>query len=479
MRTRASEGQLGLLDEALGVIDPELENFESSAGPLVMTHGAGFGDYLGVASGGVQLTRSGELLDALYWGSTPNGSPFVNTSFAGGAPISEGDSLGRNSASTFTGAAADWAISGGANANGPTPGVANIVEFPSPGDFVLYQDSALNSIVAGLSRSEQFSGWLQVTGASPSIASISSTANTMTVGVDHVLDVTVHGAPVRLSGRVTTTFNRTTAALATSEAWNTSGQIAATGSPYALTLSVQRSSSGAHALLQAVNSTTSYTWKHNGVSRNVAVSAARTSTRVSATVWNGAENRIGADWGSSDAKTGSVTWTKTKLGDGAYRLASTTKRSMPTLLAHPSHSSSPSNGVLETIDETQEIAIDGRDLTLAGMGATTTTDGKETHVGSLSLSGRAGPATTLSFAIDPPLQNPTEERSVGGKACDFVVTTATCVGGGVAGQIVANGAGGAKAIGQMVGKGAATKLIPFVGWFCTAVCVVKAVGDLL
>ena len=522
----------------LGVVDPELDNLDASAGPLVMTHGTAFGDYVGVASGGVQLTREGVLLDAVYWGSTPSGSPFVNVSFAGGKPISEGDSIGRDWVSSYTGTAADWTICGGANANGTTPGVPNIVEIPSTADFVLYQDLVLNSLLAGLSRSEQSSGWLQVTNTAPSIATVSNVGNAMTVGVDHVLDVTVHGQPMQLAGRVTTTFTRNTTALATGESWSTSGQIATAGGAYSLQLSAQRSSSGAHALEQLVNSGTSYAWKHNGLARNVAVNAVRRNKRVSATTWTGSDERAGTDWGSADGKTGSTHWTKTKLGDGAYELAASTARSAPTLLAHPLHVNSNSSDDGETIEETMVITIDGlgltsgeitqfkqtlggvavatlrdgevgtfgasitpttggqtfqflsnypvydqfgtpRDLTLDGSGTTSIASGKETSLGSLVLTGWPGPASTLSFAIDPPLQNPPAERSTGGKVADFVVTTATCVGGGVAGQIVANGAAGGKAIGQMVGKAAAKKLIPFVGWFCTAVCLIKAVGDQL
>jgi hypothetical protein len=94
----------------------------------------------------------------------------------------------------------------------------------------------------------------------------------------------------------------------------------------------------------------------------------------------------------------------------------------------------------------------------------------------------------LEVAVDPPntpfgddpcplCKGKKKKKNLKQKLKTAGITTATCVGAGVLGQMTANSKAGKKAIRMMIGKAAAKRAIPVVGWVVTAGCGVGAILD--
>lgn len=519
-----------------GPRDATLENFDPYLGPVSITTGSGFADHLGVTQGGVQLARNGNVKDAVYWGTSAGAQPFVDLSFASGTPTREGDSIGRNSRSGYTGNTQDWSIGGGANANGPTPGTKNQVELPSEQDVVLHADNLLNTLFASLSRSFEQVGWLQVLDTAPTVLSItgSGTDDTLTAVVHHSFDLLIDHTPVTLAGEVTTTFDCTRTAGATAESWHVAGSLVSGDGLWGLHVDSSRNSSGAQALTSSLSYWTDFTWTHLGTDYSSSVSGGYSETRTSADTFQGNDIRSGTDWGNAGIKTGVNTWTRTQLGDGHYEVVSDVERSWPSLLPKPGYDQSWASGQVETLHEHVEYVSDGMGMPSGSVHAysqvvdgyviaelqpgeqgtiswTETdlgggqvafsmssiyplqdgggwsydfevfTEGTTTTFGDKTLSTGCGGVrmdgytlATIDFAIDPPLG---DGPSLWDRVTDFGTTTVTCVAGGVGAQMAAISTNGKKAAIKMIGKAAAKKAIPVVGWVCTAGCALKACGD--
>jgi hypothetical protein len=346
----------------LGPSRPEIENLDPDAGAIVLTSGHAFTDVIGVENGDVVLVgQGGAELDRIAWGVVPAAGPFVDISHANGAPFLEGDSIGRSADSAYTGSSTDWTTAGGVNANGVTPGSANIVWLPRASDVVLYQDTLLNSVLVALSQSNEGSSWLQVSETAPSVVQRAPLGpDAVLTDVKHTLLVSVHGTPVSLTGIVSNTTTRSTTPGSVSETWHSSGIVASADGQWALSIDFEQAFTGAHAIEQTVNTTAGFSWVHAGVPYDAAMNGVWRQTRVDDHRYSGSDLRTGQDWSGLDSKSAYAAWISERLGDGVWRIDSSTWRTCPSLLAHPgvSHAGAPS--AIETVSETTELLIGGR-----------------------------------------------------------------------------------------------------------------------
>lgn len=540
----------------LGPSSPDLTNLDPSSGPIVLTSGQGWGDHLGVTSGGVQLQHGGQIRDEIYWGGSL-GQPLFQLSLASGQLLDEGESIGRNSVSQYTGAASDWAIAGGPNANGPTPSKPNIVELPEEEDLVLLQDTAINSILLGLSMSFTNPGWMRVTESTPTVYSYSASESNdlVDIVVAHSFDVFVDGVAHTLSGNISTTFRRDTGAMAVSESYLTTGTLTSPDGAYLLGLSLSEVYGEAHATSRTFAYSTDYTWRNQGNSYPVAVAGTITTSWNSKTVQVSIDNRQAQDFGGAGTKTASGAWTRTRLGDGRYSLESTLTRSFPSLLPNPGESQSWAHGQQEVLYQdvtferdafggtssatitryeqyidgslwarlqdqmvgtmsfdqsalSEEVTVFGFEMNIplrSGSGSTfdhrlvldatniETPEKEVTKFTLRSLSGNQMP-WELEGAVDPPIPS---VQVAGCAACAAkaarkkaagknklwkkvkmaAITTATCAGAGLVSTMTLGSVAGKKAAIRLIGKAAAKKAVPVVGWVCLGACAIGAIGD--
>ncbi len=339
----------------------ELENRDPSLGPYAVTTGHAFGDHLGVASGGVRLhAANGATLDQIYWGSgSAPGQPFVDLSYAGGAPFQEGDSIGRRADYAAGSAQSAWAISGGATSNGPTPGAANLVPIPSDSELVLFQDSIVNEIFAGLNTPFDGQQWLDVESTSPKVTSYLVSGDVATIVVDHSFGVVINGAPITLRGALTTTFTRTTTAGATAEDFVTQGAISSVGGQYGLDVNMSINTNGRHGLASTHAFSTSFDWTHAGISYSANVAGSGRAEFIGPAQIRSTESRSGSDWGGAGRKAASITTISTQTGDGRYSLTSTLQRSFPALLPIPGGSQTATGEIEQIVEDSQFEIGDG------------------------------------------------------------------------------------------------------------------------
>jgi hypothetical protein len=346
----------------MGPKAPAIENTDPGQGAVVLTSGHAFADILGVQAGAVVLASGDQELDRISWGATPVSGPFVDISFQGGGALIEGDSIGRSQDSQYSGGSADWSAAGGVNANGATPGAANRVELPALTDLVRYQDTLLNSVLLTLDQSHESSGWIEVLDSQPTDPCLSILGADQIVGqADHRLHVTIHGAPVVLSGVIATAVSRTTTAGSVGESWSSSGTVSSSDGLWGLTLDFEQSFSGAHALQQTVETAALYEWTHQGTAYVAAFDGLRVQTRVDDASFTGSDLRVGVDWSGAPAKAGFASWTSQRLSDGVWRTTSSVARTYPSLLAYPG-AVHASTAPVESVFETSDSVYGGRGL---------------------------------------------------------------------------------------------------------------------
>lgn len=339
-----------------------IENLDPNAGAIVLTSGQAFADVLGVSAGGVVLAAGSDELDRVSWGTLAAPGAFVDIGFQGGKPLIEGDSIGRSASSFYSGTSADWTIAGGVNANGATPGRANLVQLPELVDVVLFQDTLLNSALVALSQSHENAGWLQIVDTHPTAAGLSTPAPDQVVGqAQHELDVSIHGAPVKLAGLVATTVDRTTTAGNVAECWSSTGTIASADGQWGLTLQFQQTFSGAHSLQQTVVTAASYEWTHQGVCFVATFTGTWVQTRVDDDSFSAWDLRVGADWSGAPMKAAFASWSSDRLSDGVWETTSSIARTYPSLLAYPGASHANATPI-ESVFETTVSSYSGRGL---------------------------------------------------------------------------------------------------------------------
>lgn len=343
-----------------GPAAPEMENLDPTAGPLVFTTGVPFGDHLGLQSGVVKLWDGTQVIDKVKWARGPGAGPHVDISFATGTPLAEGDSIGRDRLGTDTDNASDFAVGGGANANGTTMGLPNVVELPDAPDLVQHHDAVANAIFMTLSQSEHNAGWLQVEATNPTAqvyAVDAANPDRLNFVSNHVFTIRVNGQPVQLSGQMQTEFTRDPSANATSESCVTSGSLVSSSGAWGLSMTVTRSAQSG-ALQTVVTYATELIWIHQWVPYQASLSGQETTTTTGDDTFVVHDSRTGTDFGSTLTKTAAVTATFTRTADGTHNVSSLVTRSLPSLLPYPGDTQNPAS--TETLQETFSGSVDGR-----------------------------------------------------------------------------------------------------------------------
>ncbi len=345
----------------LGEKERTLENSDPEDGPYAVTAGSGFGAYLGVEEGGVRLRDgSGAMLDQVYWGSNGAvGQPFVDLSYAGGAPFAEGDSIGRRADYAPGSAGSSWAISGGLTANGPSLGLPNVVALPFEEDLVLYQDSLLNEVFTSLAANFENQHWLDVVMTRPTVVSYSAVGDVAKLVALHSFDLVINGAPVTMSGSVSTTFTRTTTPGATGEDFVVTGSLGDGAGQYGLAIDAHCTTAGRHGRQATDSQQTTFTWTQNGVDYTANVAGTATVTHLDDVQTSTTEQRSGSDWGGAGTKTATSSILSIRLGDGNYRQSSTLQRSYPGLPPMPGGSQTPSGELEQIVQEQTYVLGDG------------------------------------------------------------------------------------------------------------------------
>ena len=301
------------------------------------------GNYLPNSAGGVYLQKSSAILDAVFWGTgaPPSGSgytaavnagqwpsgAYVNISFAGGNPLQEGDSIGRDTFSTDTNTAADFFEGGGKNAANATPGGRNDMFLFSHGMAVHWAQSVVNELLLFVGSTESFG--ISVTNASHwnVVESDPDMVGGFSVSAMHDIQITSQGVPKTLSGSLVATYDRVGTPLATSFTMGVSGTLTASDGT-SLTVNYSMGRSGFHSMSRQITGTNTFSWTEFGSTSSYTSSSTMTIQQIGQDSWTVVDSRQSTDWGGA-SKTSSATTRRTRLGDGQYREQSTLNRTAP------------------------------------------------------------------------------------------------------------------------------------------------------
>ncbi len=523
----------GYIVVLLGPSDPASDNTNPQAGPVVLTSGHSFGDHIGVQVGGVKLFANGAVMDQVGWGSGSPVNPVVPIAFPT-AFFLEGDSIGRNSTASDTNTASDWALDGGPNSNGPTPGEVNTVALPTQEEAILYQDNYLNQTLVALSITDTVQGWINVTDSHATAISHSVSGNTATSASHHSLDMTINGTATTLSGTMIGTYSRIVGNLDARESYTISGSIADPSGFYRLDVNFARSTSNIHVNPQSTTYSGQYDWNEGTASYPVTVTGTVSTNPVSATAYTRTENRTVVDFGNYGPKTASSTATKARTGDGQFTLSYAVAHSFPGHLPYPGDDHSWGIGMVAETSETCSATLDGIeryiassitayqsklngvtvqslrpgatgwisttitpitdgiafdeqeflpleffgsnfDLQIGYTGTATSVNGKTLVQATVPRFENGVHNSNMGTAVDPPTQDTPSGRA---KAFDFAFQCATCIKGATEQMKKMGKKAAAKWAAKQLAKSSAKKLIPIYGAYKAAKCLKAALRDL-
>ncbi len=522
----------GYLVVLLGPSDPSVENTNPLSGPVVLTSGHPYADHIGVQIGGVKLFANGAVMDQVGWGTGSPVNPVVPIEYPA-AFFLEGDSLGRNSSAADTNTASDWALDGGPNSNGPTPGEKNIVTLPPENDAIFYQDNYLNQTLVALSITDTVQGWITITDSNATPVSYSASGDTAVCVSHHALDVTINGTSTMLSGTVVGTYSRTVGNLDARENYTISGSIADPSGFYRLDVNFARSTSNIHVSPQSTTYSGQYDWNEGTASYPVTVTGTMATNPVSATAYTQTENRTVIDFSNYGPKTATAAATRSRTGDGQFALSYSVAHSFPGHLPYPGGDHSWGIGMIAETSETCTATLDGIEQYLASSitayeaklngltvqslrpaetgwmsttitpisggiqfseqqflpldyfgsnydlhveyaGSAITLNGKLLLLADISRSENGVVNSSLGIAVDPPAFT-----SLGGgqKAFDFAFQCATCIKGATEKMKKMGKKAAAKWVAKKMAAAQLKKLIPIYGAYKAATCLYEALRD--
>jgi hypothetical protein len=308
-------------------------NEDPAANSFHVAYAAGIpaSDYLSKSSGGVQLLKSGAMIDELYWGvngvpAGGNATHFVNIAYPSGKAVTPGDTLGRSATAAYTGNGADWDRHGGKNSAGPSPGKKNILGKPDDAGLNHWAQTGLNQIFNGWSFEAFQFDWLKIVNADVSQVVVDDQLNVLTVTGTHTLDVLIDGYPTTLSGQLVASFTRNTAVGNVSYTSAVSGTLTSLDGYYELEVSHSETFSGFQTNATQSTGSTDCVWREFGAEYPYSVSGTAVSSRTGQDTYLFTDNRTSSDWGGAGSKTSSTQTATTETSDGVYASTATITR---------------------------------------------------------------------------------------------------------------------------------------------------------
>jgi hypothetical protein len=349
--------------------------------------------------GGLRLKQNGALRDKVYWGCgvAPPGSGgrFFDTSLATGAPMNEGDSLGRasNPATQYTGQNSDWSRCGGINAAGPTPAQRNGV-YPTDADDILkIAQSGFCEIVNSWLYMTNQQGSVRFTDASVADVVTYTAPGELEVSATHALSAIVGGAPGAIIGTLVARLDKDETAGNVNYAISLSGVMTCTAG-WSMDVDYSKQVSGFHTNTISGTTTTDVTFTEGGVDFQFDNTVVRHLARTGDHTWTLSDQRTGIDYGGAGLKSSTANTHVTRHGDGDYESLFDMTRDMPM--------GPPKPGTIPALPYQQRLVIEGRNhFDDLGAGSSSITIYDEYRNGQLEASLAAGNTGAGTVVVAP------------------------------------------------------------------------------